>query len=594
MSEEYSLREKADAVGEIASFAPVLTVTIIGLSFVTAVLEGISLGFILPILEQARRNASEDTSVYMEYFISAYAALGVPFTIEYIIVGVTLVMAVRFSLSFLVEWQSKRLKQEYVRHRRASAFDSVLGASVAHIDRQRDDDILNTIVTETQLAGNAIKRLVTIVEEGLLSLVYLGIALVLAPRLTVVAAVFLGGLTVVVRAVPASGDQVGEHVASANERVQSAAQAATQGIHEIKLFGLGQETRERFHAAAAEHSDSTTRRGRNKAAILNAQQLGTAVAIFLLIYGGLVYAGLSLSALGVFMFAMYRLLPRISTLNTQIYTLEADLPHLVTTQEFTRAFGDEAESSGDLTPPDMVEEIRFKDVSFEYEDDDAVLEDVSFNVERGEFVAFVGSSGAGKSTVVSLLTRLYTPDSGAVIADGTDVSEFDVMRWREHVTMVRQNPYIFNESLRYNVTLGNREASRAELERACEVANVTEFLDSLPEGYDTELGDDGVRLSGGQRQRIAIARALLRDAEWIVLDEATSDLDSALEDEVHRGIEDTTGKRGLIVIAHRLGTVLDADRIYTMEDGRIIEAGSHEELIDQDGTYFSLYASRAS
>jgi subfamily B ATP-binding cassette protein MsbA len=294
------------------------------------------------------------------------------------------------------------------------------------------------------------------------------------------------------------------------------------------------------------------------------------------------------------MFAMYRLLPRISTLNTQIYTLEADLPHLVTTQEFTRAFGDEAESSGDLTPPDMVEEIRFKDVSFEYEDDDAVLEDVSFNVERGEFVAFVGSSGAGKSTVVSLLTRLYTPDSGAVIADGTDVSEFDVMRWREHVTMVRQNPYIFNESLRYNVTLGNREASRAELERACEVTNVTEFLDSLPEGYDTKLGDDGVRLSGGQRQRIAIARALLRDAEWIVLDEATSDLDSALEDEVHRGIEDTTGKRGLIVIAHRLGTVLDADRIYTMEDGRIIEAGSHEELIDQDGTYFSLYASRAS
>jgi len=594
MSEEYSLREKADAVGDIASFAPVLTVIIISLSFVTAVLEGISLGFILPILEQARRNASGDTSVYMEYFISAYAALGVPFTVEYIIVGVTLVMAVRFSLSFLVEWQSKRLKQEYVRHLRASAFDSVLGASVAHIDRQRDDDILNTIVTETQLAGNAIKRLVTIVEEGLLSLVYLCIALLLAPRLTVVAAVFLGGLTVVVRAVPASGDEVGERVASANERVQSAAQAATQGIHEIKLFGLGEEIRERFHAAAAEHSDSTTRRGRNKAAILNAQQLGTAVAIFLLIYGGLVYAGLSLSALGVFMFAMYRLLPRISTLNTQIYTLEADLPHLVTTQEFTRAFGDEAEPSGDRTPPDMVEEIRFEDVSFGYEDDDAVLEDVSFDVERGEFVAFVGSSGAGKSTVVSLLTRLYTPDSGAVIADGTDVSEFDVVRWREHVTMVRQNPYIFNESLRYNVTLGNREASRAELERACEVANVTEFLDSLPEGYDTELGDDGVRLSGGQRQRIAIARALLRDAEWIVLDEATSDLDSALEDEVHRGIEDAAGKRGLIVIAHRLGTVLDADRIYTMEDGRIIEAGSHEELIDQDGTYFSLYVSQAS
>jgi len=594
MSEDYTLREKAAAVSDIADFNPTLTVTIIGLSFVTAVLEGISLGFILPILKQARQGSGGDTSVYMNYFITLYETLGVPFVIEYIIVGVSLVMIVRFSLSFVVEWQSRRLKQEYVKHLRTSAFDSVLAASVGHIDQRRDDDILNTIVTETQLAGNAIKRLVTIVEQGLLSLVYLAIAMLLAPLLTVVAAVFLGGLTILVRSLPESGAEIGGRVSTANERVQSAAQAATQGIHEIKLFGLGEEIRTRFHEAAGEHTDSTTRRGRNKAAILNAQQLGTAVAIFLLIYGGLVYAGLSLSALGVFMFAMYRLLPRISTLNTQIYTLEADLPHLVNTQAFTRTFGNESEAAGDRTPPDAVDRIRYDGVSFSYEGEAAVLEEVSFEVERGEFVAFVGPSGAGKSTVVSLLARLYEPDDGSILADGTDISSFDLAQWREHVTMVRQNPYMFNESLRYNVTLGNREASQAELERACEVANVTEFLDSLPESYETELGDDGVSLSGGQRQRIAIARALLRDSEWVVLDEATSDLDSTLESEVHQGIEEMAGKQGLIVIAHRLGTVLNADRIYTMDDGRIIEVGAHEELVEQDGTYSSLYASQAS
>jgi subfamily B ATP-binding cassette protein MsbA len=158
--------------------------------------------------------------------------------------------------------------------------------------------------------------------------------------------------------------------------------------------------------------------------------------------------------------------------------------------------------------------------------------------------------------------------------------------------VVRQNPFIFNDTLRYNITVGVRDVPEADIRRVCDIAEVNEFLDELPHGLDTELGDDGVRLSGGQRQRIAIARALIKDTNVLVLDEATSDLDSTLEGRVHTGIENMDQNQILIVIAHRLSTVINADRIYTMKDGRIVESGPHEELLKQNGKYAELYAAK--
>jgi subfamily B ATP-binding cassette protein MsbA len=162
--------------------------------------------------------------------------------------------------------------------------------------------------------------------------------------------------------------------------------------------------------------------------------------------------------------------------------------------------------------------------------------------------------------------------------------------WREHLSVVRQNPYIFNDTLEYNVRVGNRDASRSEIERACDLACVTEFLDELPDRYQTTLGDDGVRLSGGQKQRVALARALVRDVDFLLLDEATSDLDTNIEQDVHDGIESLDADHGLVVVAHRLSTVRNADRIYTMVDGRVEEVGTHEELLEAEGTYTELYS----
>jgi subfamily B ATP-binding cassette protein MsbA len=218
-----------------------------------------------------------------------------------------------------------------------------------------------------------------------------------------------------------------------------------------------------------------------------------------------------------------------------------------------------------------------------------VLDGISFSVERGEFIAFVGQSGAGKSTIVSLLARFYDPDTGSINADGLPIEEYDLRAWRDRIAVVRQQPFIFNDTLKGNITIGNREATQAAVERVCAIAKVDEFVDDLPNRYESQLGDDGVRLSGGQRQRVALARALLTDADFLVLDEATSDLDSSLEKEVQSAIEAMDRKYGIIAIAHRLSTVKNADQIYTVENGEIIESGSHTDLLADEGAYADLY-----
>jgi subfamily B ATP-binding cassette protein MsbA len=285
---------------------------------------------------------------------------------------------------------------------------------------------------------------------------------------------------------------------------------------------------------------------------------------------------------------MFQLAPRVSTLNSVYYKVEGRLSHAVRTYDFLDRLDARTETSGDR-PVDTIDAIAFDDVVFSYTEDEPVLRGLSFEVSKGEFIAFVGQSGAGKSTIVSLLARMYDPDRGAIRADGVPIDAYDIRAWRERIAVVRQQPYIFTDTLEHNVTVGNRDATRREVERVCEIAKVDEFVDDLPDGYESRLGDNGVRLSGGQRQRVALARALLKDADFLILDEATSDLDSSLEKEVQSAIESMERDYGIIAIAHRLSTVKNADQIYTVENGEIIESGSHTDLLADEGAYADLY-----
>ena len=241
------------------------------------------------------------------------------------------------------------------------------------------------------------------------------------------------------------------------------------------------------------------------------------------------------------------------------------------------------------TPVIKDQDIVFRHVAFSYDPEKELLKDIDFRVPGGKMYAIVGPSGSGKSTVVNFIPRLYDVIEGAVEIAGTDVRDFDLKYLREHIGIVTQETYLFNGTIRENLLYAKENASQEEIENACRVASIHEFISSQPKGYDTEVGNRGLKLSGGEKQRLSIARMLLKDPDILILDEATSALDSISENAIQEALEKMMEGRTSIVIAHRLSTILKADRILVLKDGRICESGTHEELLSENGVYRELY-----
>ena len=242
-----------------------------------------------------------------------------------------------------------------------------------------------------------------------------------------------------------------------------------------------------------------------------------------------------------------------------------------------------------ITPKSIKNDIVFEHVDFAYDADQPILQDINFSVDSGRCVALVGPSGAGKSTIVNLIPRLYDVTAGKIELGGYDVRKLDLTWLREQIGVVTQDTYLFNGTILENLHYANEQATQAQIEDACKKANIHDFIAALPDGYNTRVGNRGVKLSGGERQRLSIARVILKDAKILILDEATSSLDSISERLIQQAIEPLLKGRTSILIAHRLSTIMHADEILTIEKGRIVQRGTHEELVGQEGLYRELF-----
>lgn len=462
-------------------------------------------------------------------------------------------------------------------------FQSVRGGRlVAHA--AADADQAKTLVGQTLTAG---------LQNGALVLVYLGILLALSWRLTLLTLVLAPALTLLLRPVIAGVrrrladalDQRGELAAVMSETVE--------GARLVKAHGAEEYERGRFAAAAARYLEGVVRA--EKLALLAhplSETLGAAVVILVLLFGTLAAVegqALRPEVVIAFLAVTLRLLPPIKALSQ----FPAHAEHAVAAGD--RIFAVLDREADDVDPPEarafpgLFREIEFSRIWVAYEPGRWVLRDLSFTVRRGEVVAIVGPSGAGKSTLVDLLPRFVEPARGDLLVDGVPVREYERRSLRRHLGLVSQHTVLFHDTVRANIAYGDqRGASDADIEAAASAANAHGFIERLPRGYDTVLGERGLRLSGGERQRIAIARALLRDPPMLILDEATSSLDLESERLVQQAIARLLEHRTVFVIAHRLSTVARADQIVVLDQGRVVEQGNHAELIRAGGLYRRL------
>jgi subfamily B ATP-binding cassette protein MsbA len=288
------------------------------------------------------------------------------------------------------------------------------------------------------------------------------------------------------------------------------------------------------------------------------------------------------------MFLAYLVAPlfQIVSIGTQITEAIAGLDR---TSEILAETQEEKDPRRTVPLPAIRGEVEMDHVEFAYDEGKPVLHGISFQAKPGSVTALVGSSGSGKSTIISLLCAFHTPQAGGVLVDGVDLATVNLSQYRQQLGVVLQESFLFDGTIRDNVLFSRPRATNEELARACSIANVDEFALRFPEGYDTIVGERGVKLSGGQRQRISIARAILADPRILILDEATSSLDSESEALIQQGLSYLLKGRSTFVIAHRLSTIRRADQILVVEQGEIVERGTHEELYALGGRYFDLY-----
>ena len=496
--------------------------------------------------------------------------------------------------TYIAAWHLAPMRLGIVRNLRNQLFDKILHLPLGYYTEERKGDIMSKMSNDVgEIEYSIMRSMGMFFKEPVIIIVHLIGLLLISPHLTLFVFVLL----------PISGliiGRIGKNLKQSSSQTQqmlgtifALIEETLGGLRIVKAFNAEKKSYQRFVKQNADYTRMAMHISRRQdLASPLSEFLGTVVMGGVLWYGGsLVFAptqAISPEALIGYMGLFYMILNPAKSFSSSYFSLLKGFASAERIDSILGAQNPIKSPANPLPAPKFDDRIEYRDVHFSYNQRE-ILHGVSLSIKRGMTIALVGQSGAGKTTFVDLLPRFYDVDSGQITIDGHDIRDYKVEDLRELMGNVNQDPILFNDTIYNNITFGVETATMEDVMRAAKIANAHEFIMEAEDGYQTRIGDRGSRLSGGQRQRLSIARAILKNPPIMILDEATSSLDTASERLVQEALEHLMENRTSIVIAHRLSTIKRADLICVLDDGRIVETGRHDELLVKNGVYAKLY-----
>lgn len=559
------------------------------LAITCSVFEAVNISTLVPLL-QLLDNQTNPGGILWEILTKLFGIIGMELNFVNLLVVIGIIFLTGQCLLYYKKWMQANLWFTFSADFKRAIFENLLITDIRHHYSEKPGKFIDSINRQAEYASASVFAVTEILTYIFFIFMYTAILLYISVELTVICVVIAICTLLLLNRLIRRSKQIGIQANETNIWMNEFVTERLGLLKLIKILSTEKKETEKFRIITTQYTRNNTGFWMNGVKIETLFQMIIFILALTILYISAMVLKLPVAMLLVFIFILVRLTDPLRQINGKRHELGGELASLEKIDEILReAHEHQTIKCGSRAFDTVNDRIALSNISFSYIESVPVIKDISLSIKKNEMVALVGASGGGKSTLVDMIIRLIEPDTGTISIDGVDIKEYDIRSFHRKIGFVSQESFIFNDTILNNICYGTGTISMEKAVSAAKTANAHDFIMQLPDGYNTEVGERGVKISGGQKQRLSLARAICKDPEILILDEATSALDSEAEKIIQDSILSIKNKYTIIAIAHRLSTIENADKILVIEKGQVTETGVHRELIAANGTYAKYY-----